>query len=251
MTPLVSVIIPHHLNQNQRYLDACLESLEHQKSGLEILVTSSAPQKPSVPDFVRLHWPIDSKHYAEKINKSIKLTDPRSKYVLLGSDDLIFSHNSVHKLAQMCADYAVILNPVSNCDNQYLYEGSFSIDGFDVPRFLRMEDMPEKAWRLIKELPMTGPQIMFPQRYVCFYCSMIPRKVLDMVGPLDENFRTGFEDTDYCYRAKLKGIQCAITPFSYVHHWGGVTSSLTVTDYDKSHNPTYFKAKHGIDYRQL
>lgn len=252
MNPLVSVIIPHHLNQNQNYLDICLESLSRQpgiESGhIEVIVTSSAPCKPKVPEFATLHWPIESKHYAEKINKSIALTNPNSKYILLGSDDLIFSYGSVMKLCEMAGDYAVILNAMSNCDNHYFFEGDISVKGKTLDRFMTIDQLSKEQIESIMQTPFIGPKVMFPQRYVCFYCTLIPRNVYNLVGPLDENYLTGYEDADYCEMAKQKQIGCAITPHTMIFHWGGRTSSKTVTEADKAHNPAYFRNKHGHDH---
>jgi GT2 family glycosyltransferase len=93
-----------------------------------------------------------------------------------------------------------------------------------------------------------GPQVLWPERYdsvrgldrwalawaekrrgriryvpwIIGFCMLLPRRVLERVGDLDERFGPGgFEDYDYCLRLRLAGYRIAIAEDSYVHHYGG------------------------------
>jgi hypothetical protein len=53
---------------------------------------------------------------------------------------------------------------------------------------------------------MMNADSMYPEGYVnmpylCSYATLISRECLDRVGLYDENFKTGQDDVDYCYRA--------------------------------------------------
>jgi GT2 family glycosyltransferase len=54
---------------------------------------------------------------------------------------------------------------------------------------------------------------------LCFVCVLIPRKVIDLVGPLDERF-TGYgcEDQDFCVRVKNAGLALGIYDGCFVDH---------------------------------
>lgn len=75
--------------------------------------------------------------------------------------------------------------------------------------------------------PIQGPQmplqsfVSFCSQRICFVCVYIPRRTLDIVGPLDERF-TGYgaDDTDYCRRIQAKGLRLAVTPLVKVNHGG-------------------------------
>jgi hypothetical protein len=54
-----------------------------------------------------------------------------------------------------------------------------------------------------------------------FSCFRVSPEVVARLGPLDERFRNGGEDTDYALRAHLKGIDCLVCPSSFVFHFGG------------------------------
>jgi GT2 family glycosyltransferase len=65
-----------------------------------------------------------------------------------------------------------------------------------------------------------------PADFLGFFCVLINRKVFDRVGPLDERFFPGgFENIDYCIRARKAGFNLAIARHVYLHHWGSASFS--------------------------
>jgi GT2 family glycosyltransferase len=59
----------------------------------------------------------------------------------------------------------------------------------------------------------------FPIRTLAFFCVMLPRRIYEQIGPLDEAYGLGFfEDDDYCRRIEQTGwrIECAEDVF--IHH---------------------------------
>ncbi len=60
-----------------------------------------------------------------------------------------------------------------------------------------------------------------PIGMLAFFCVLLPRRVFEEVGPLDERFAVGmFEDDDYCRRVRARGWMIAVARDSFVHHWG-------------------------------
>jgi GT2 family glycosyltransferase len=54
---------------------------------------------------------------------------------------------------------------------------------------------------------------------LCFVCVYLPRKAIDLVGLLDEQFDGyGFEDTDWCWRAQTAGLRLLIDDCAVVKH---------------------------------
>lgn len=62
---------------------------------------------------------------------------------------------------------------------------------------------------------------LFPLRTVAMFCLVIPKRVVAEVGPLDETFSIGmFEDDDYSYRVRLKGLKTLCAGDVFIHHVG-------------------------------
>ena len=65
----------------------------------------------------------------------------------------------------------------------------------------------------------------------CFAATLIPAKAWEDIGPLDENFPLYYEDSEWCYRARLYGYHIKVSPHSSVYHaMGGRTSNDDTVD---------------------
>lgn len=251
--PLVSVIIPFHQIKNQRYLDLCLKSLLNQTTPFEIIVISGCETKPWVPSFVRTIHQKDQTPYGYKINLGIEAAHPESKYIFLAQDDLVFSRGSLDHMVRMLGDQNAIINPLSNCDNGWLYHVNFDLKNnnnkiLNLKRFMRFEDIEGHIDELLNF--QDGYDMLFKTSYVATYATLIPKTVINVVGKLDERFENGYEDTDYCLRALQKGVYCFINMASFIFHFGGATSSETMTDPIRLQNHNRFMEKWGIDMKQ-
>ena len=60
-----------------------------------------------------------------------------------------------------------------------------------------------------------------PVDYVAGACLLIPRSILDELGPLDERYFMYFEETDWCWRARQSGRRVIFCRGSRVHHFEG------------------------------
>lgn len=84
------------------------------------------------------------------------------------------------------------------------------------------------------EIHYTNKTTMYPNAFNCiirqmgnriylhniaFFCVMMPRRVFEQVGLLDENFGRGFfEDDDYCRRIEQKNWSIACAEDAFIHH---------------------------------
>lgn len=75
---------------------------------------------------------------------------------------------------------------------------------------------PVKVWNAVK-----SPEIMI-DRTVCFPCVYVNREMIDKIGGLDESFiHYGFDDDDYCIRAREAGWRTMITSSLRIKHGSG------------------------------
>jgi GT2 family glycosyltransferase len=59
--------------------------------------------------------------------------------------------------------------------------------------------------------------------WVALYCTLIARSTLGEVGVLDEEFKTGGEDVDFCYRLQRADYNIQTALGAFVFHWGAVS----------------------------
>ena len=57
-------------------------------------------------------------------------------------------------------------------------------------------------------------------------CIMIPRKVWDEVGGLDETFKVAFNDVDLCMKIRKSGYLIVFTPFAELYHYESKSRGL-------------------------
>ena len=63
---------------------------------------------------------------------------------------------------------------------------------------------------------------------------LIRRDVIDRIGGIDEDYNPwGFEDNDYCLRARVAGFQPRIARDCFIRHLGSRTASAAKLDYNK------------------
>ena len=86
-----------------------------------------------------------------------------------------------------------------------------------------------------------------------FFCVLLTKSVFENVGLLDENFFPGgFEDNDYCIRARQLGYRIHLARDVFIHHWGSASFGQLQYGYFNSRaqrNRNYLEKKHGIVWR--
>lgn len=89
----------------------------------------------------------------------------------------------------------------------------------------------------------------YTSRLILFFM-LCRRELIDRIGGIDERYgRWGFEDDDYCIRARRAGWQLRIAKDCFVRHLGSRTAKTANIDYNQLllENWGVFKQKWGID----
>jgi len=247
-TPLVTVIITHHLSDNEKYLTLCLESLMMSEGvDFEAICLSDADTMPAVPEGVRLVWNRDLSTATKKAHHGITLAHPGSKYFLFLSDDVMVSKHMLSEMVGATADLAIIMNPMSNNDNESHFFTNMAIPHpngkvITLGHQMDYEDL-KGSEHLIQNLA-PRPPILIPVHYVCFYCTLIPRAVWNMVGQLDERLEVRHNDQDYCIRAKKHGVMSMVHLGVFALHFGSKTLPKVLKPGESEAASEHFYQKH-------
>ncbi len=93
-----------------------------------------------------------------------------------------------------------------------------------------------------------GPADVLEAYRMDFFCVAIPRKVMDQVGLLDENFGRGYyEDLDYSLRVKQAGYRLGVAEDAFVYHRGSTSFGKAPRDIKElmKRNKRLIFSKHG------
>lgn len=89
---------------------------------------------------------------------------------------------------------------------------------------------------------------------VTFFCVLITKTAFEKIGLLDETFFPGgFEDDDYCLRAKKSGYEVHLARDVFIHHWGSASFGKLQYEYFSGRaqrNKDYLEEKHGITWQR-
>jgi GT2 family glycosyltransferase/glycosyltransferase involved in cell wall biosynthesis len=218
--PLASIIIPTHNNLHLTRL--CLEGIFRNTSWphVEIVVVDNASSDGTpayLGDLAARHESVRcifnerNEGFARANNQGIAAS--RGDYVVLLNNDTIVTRgwlSTMIRFAQAHPDVGMI-GPATNL------AGNEAKINVEYTNLAEMEAFAEAYTRAhageILEPAMLG-----------FFCVLIPRRVLDEVGLLDERFGIGmFEDDDLSLRVRRAGYRLVCTDGAFVHHFHSAT----------------------------
>lgn len=237
--PKVDIIIPTF--NNLAYLKECVESIRKNTDWpYNIIVVNSGSDGTAEwlgqqPDIIAANSK-ERLHFSAANNVGLGIA--KEKYVCLLNDDTIVSEGWLGALMHEGMKPGIgAVGPFSNCDKTWLHNETITVDGKDLHPGMTLEEVsgiiPKiYKWRHRKEV--------HPRGWVAFYCTLMPRAAIDKVGLLDEGFKSGDEDLDFCRRIVNAGYQCRQTYDSWVFHFGGRTRKFA-----EGLDPSRHKAEDG------
>jgi hypothetical protein len=236
----VSALLPWYDKATEKYLQLAVKSLLEQTNiDMEVIIGSSALEKPSLPDDPRIklvQCPRDMRS-SLATNEAQKASRPDSDFYFLTSDDVIIPRQTIGIMAMIIGDMPMILNPISNCDLGFWYHGAMHVEanGKVLPMIPDMKiEQIEGFEEAILNIGMTAmfPMIQ-PILFNNLYASLVPKKIYDLLGGYATDLMFGNEDTELNLRAQQAGIATCFTPNAFAFHFGGTTSSARLTKEDR------------------
>lgn len=158
-------------------------------------------------------------HFSSANNIGIKASN--SEYVVLLNDDTIVTKNWLDAMMQEGMKQGIgAVNGFSNCDLGWLHNEMINVGGVNLVPSMTLEQIKPIIPQLYNT---THNKVVTDREWVAFFATLIPRKVINEIGELDENFKSGCEDLDWCIRAKKHGYKFITTYDAFIFHFGGAT----------------------------
>jgi GT2 family glycosyltransferase len=223
---------------------ACLQSLRDArlKVETEIIVVDNASTDGS-PDMIAAAFPEvvlvrndRNLMFSKANNQGMRLA--RGKYFfLLNSDTLIQPGNLERLLAFLEAHQPRVgcVGPrVLRPDLTIQSEGeAFDSYGYVLSRFFFLHKLPLprplKQWLLPRGFPDALTGVARPVGWVTGCSFMFPRKLVDQLGGLDEEFVFYCEEVEFCFRLWKNGYEVWVVPDAVITHLGGSSWSAAKT----------------------
>jgi len=228
--PLVSVIIVSY--NSQPWLAECLSSLAAQSyPAVEIILVdnhssdnTAAWTRTNHPD-IRLIQLDQTVSLSQAINTGIQAA--QGDYFLLLNADVRLDPDALSILVQTARseqDVAAVaaklilswtpgfLNGIGNLVGAFGFGADIGLGHLDLGQFDQLTHLPS----------------------ACFAAALLSRQAWEDIGPLDPGFPLYYEDSEWCYRARLLGYSILAAPKAIVYHAFG---SRTSTSQDSSISP--------------
>lgn len=214
------------------YTKRCLETLRGQTDfqGYEVIVVDNGSTDGSVEylkciPWIRLIQNNSNQGFAKANNQAIELSDNTSDVVLLNNDTEILQRDWLAKLqkaAYTSPAIGIVGARLKRPDGMLLHAGTYMpIETF----------WGQQIGSLEKDLNQYN--LDAEVEGVVFACVYIKRSVLNEVGPLDEDYFSYFEDTDYCLRAKRHGFKVICCGSVTVLHHENTSSKINRVSHNK------------------
>ena len=182
------------------------------------------------------------------------LEDPEiSNICLLNSDVIVTDHWLDHLVAARCDIISAVTN---KADSEQCVPVDYSLE-IDQCLDERTESIPAGPLARIQAFAHDWYEAWagnLVEADVTFFCVLLAKPVFHRVGLLDETFFPGgYEDNDFCLRARKLGYRVHLARDIFIHHWGSASFGQLQYDYFNSRaqrNRDYLEKKHGINLQR-
>ncbi|MCE9631226.1 MAG: glycosyltransferase [Planctomycetia bacterium] len=219
-----SIIIPVHNRWD--LTDECLRSVfAHTSGAFEVIVVDDASTDQTPLELarhpVRVLRNDERRAYSFNNNQAARVA--RGTHLCLLNNDTVVTPGWLEGMLEVAAreaDIGVVGNKHLFPGTGLLHHCGMAVTTDGRPLHLHPHSDPAlPAVNYERDLDM-----------VSFACCLIPRDWYLELGGLDESYRNGYEDCDFCLRTKAAGRRVVYTPASVILHHGQQTPGRTDTD---------------------
>lgn len=240
----VDLVIPIYncLDYTKACVESILECTDHPYKLILVNAGSTDPQvRPYLDNLSRENNEISVIHleratFSEAVNMGV--ISGKSPHACIMNNDIIVSRGWLKKMVETLDSDVGTVGPWSNCDYGWKHKDELTVEGIRLHPDMVLEEFDGILPKLYDAKYQDHKEIVecYQGGFNAFYCTLIPRGLFSEVGYLDENFRNGGEDSDWCYRASALGYKHLMRKDCFVFHFGAKTRKRREDeDYEKYH----------------
>ena len=182
------------------------------------------------------------------------LADEEITHICLLNSDVIVTDHWLDRLLVSGSD---IISAVTNkADGEQCVPVDYQVE-FDDCLNAHAEDIHDHAYRVVADFAERWHEAWrgnLVETDVTFFCVLLSKSACRDIGLLDETFFPGgFEDDDYCLRARKAGYQIHLARDAFIHHWGSASFGKLQYEYFSGRaqrNKAFLEKKHGIVWQR-
>lgn len=199
-------------------LTPCLRSLYgHSGEGFELILVDNASTDGTREYLQALERKVPSARvilneanlgFAKAINQGIRASS--GAYVALLNPDTRVSPGWLGRMRAHLTEGVAAVGPLTNFANEHQAVGRYLPEWEGKPD----EEIARRLWQARARQAVDA-------KFLTFFCTLLPRAVLERVGLLDEDFFLNQEDLEYCLRLRRAGYRLLVATDAFVYHLGG------------------------------
>lgn len=222
----VVFVLVHYRTPNRlaRAVEEAQQELRRSNLRFEIVVVDNSGDVDGgvLSETCRVLLPKTNLGYAAAANLAFR--SARARYLVLSNPDVAMQPGCLRELIRACPTGGVVGPSFYWDDEQRLKLPPTELQGTTlVTRVLarwstkRAQDSRRRAWRRHARRHWRATA-EHPSYYLSGALLMFDAQAIEQVGPLDENFRLYFEETDWLRRAKELGVEALLVPRAVATH---------------------------------
>jgi len=164
-------------------------------------------------------------------NAGIRAASKSSKYIVMLNNDTMVSPKWLTRLLAPFKDPLVgAVGPITQSKISWQESGhlnvrwKLSLPVFRTPTVVKRVPEAIEKYAAVLSSQFSTKYVETHGNPLAFFCVAIPRRVIDQVGLLDEDFGIGLgDDEEYCHRLRRNGYKLILSLGSFVFHWHRTT----------------------------
>ena len=223
----LSVVI---INWRQRYhMERSLPSIFNKNFSLKFeVILINKPSDDETENFIKENYPevklIEHQKFGIAEMRNVGIINSQGRYILMLDADTEVLYASFDKMIKFMNEHpetggagGKTLKPDGNLE--YSCKRFYSLPAILMRRTPLGKIFPHNKWDKNHLMMDKNHNEIFEIDWMAGACFLMRRKTIEQVGIFDEHFYFGFEDVDWCYRAKKLGWKIHYIPDACIIHY--------------------------------